>query len=69
MMVALSKYEQEMKDYLDKVILMAPCYTFSETLALPLDLGPEVNKAGVYAYNGPNFDIARICETVSEQYC
>ena len=29
MMVALTKYEQEMKNYLDKAILMAPCYTFS----------------------------------------
>ena len=38
MLAALSKYEQEMKDYLDKVTLMAPCYTFSPGLALPTEM-------------------------------
>ena len=57
MMIALSKYEQEMKNYLDKVTLMAPCYTFGPTLAIPPDMMSEMKKAGVYAFNGPNFDL------------
>ena len=69
MMIALSKYEQEMKDYLDKVTLMAPCYTWSIDPPLPLDLETEMKKAGVYAFNGPNFDLVRICATLSEEYC
>ena len=50
MMIALTKYEQEMKDYLNKVTLLAPCYTFSEDPWLPLDFEAEANKAGVYAF-------------------
>ena len=69
MMVALSKYEQDMKDYLEKVILMAPCYTFGEIAAMPLDIDTELKKAGIYAFNGPNFDLDRLCATLSEEYC
>ena len=69
MMIALSKYEQEMKDYLDKVTLMAPCYTFGPALALPLDFKPEMKKTGVYALNGPNFDLTRICADLNEVAC
>ena len=69
MMAALTKYEQEMKDYLNKVTLMAPCYTFSPAIALPVEMVTEMNNAGVYAVNGPNADVEALCATISDPYC
>ena len=69
MMIALTKYEQEMKNYLDKAILMAPCYTFSTQVGLPPEMVTEIKTAGAYAFNGPNFDIDLLCAAISEQNC
>ena len=69
MMAALTKYEQEMKDYLDKVTLMAPCYTFSPGIAIPIEMVIEMYSVGVYAVNGPNADLEVLCATISDPYC
>ena len=72
MQVALSKYEDELSNYIHRAILMAPC--------VYLNLGPDTDEIdiseqsmnsigwerelGVYAYNGPNWDrdVEVICE-------
>ena len=74
MMIALSKYETEMKNYLDRAILMAPCTIVVnanpiESLKAPGVLEAEMKKAGIYALFGPNFDKDEICEKSSAEAC
>ena len=73
----MSKYETELKNYLERAILLAPCtiITNSNPIAsfkVPGALEEEMKKADVYAVFGPNFnkyDKDTICAKVSEDAC
>ena len=74
MMIALSKYENEMKNYLERAILLAPCTIIANanpivSLTVPGVLEEEMKKAGVYALFGPNYDKEVICEKSSADAC
>ena len=66
MLVALSLFEEELINYLAKVVLIAPCYIFGPEVILPMDLMSDMKTAGVYGIFDPNWDLTRICDNASE---
>ena len=74
MMIALSKYENEMKNYLERATLLAPCTIITSanpivSLTVPGALEADMKQAGVYTLFGPNFDKDTICEKSSADAC
>lgn len=76
MMIALTKFEQELLNYVEKVNFLAPCsvlgpnaLSFIEGLKTPGTIKAELGKAGVYALFGPNFSSEVICEKSSADAC
>ena len=73
MEIALSKYDSELKNYLNRAILLAPCTVSDNSTTLPNFepgvLYDEMVKAGVYASFGPNFNTDAVCEKSSEEAC
>ena len=76
MMIALTKYEDQLQTLLDKVVLMAPCTTMGPVSARPFEsfsangvLKTELEKAGVNAIFGPNWDLDTICANSSVDVC
>jgi len=73
MLMALPKFEAQLKDYLNKVVLLAPCMFLSEegyTMLGAEEVGyytNEMKKAGVYALKGPNWDMIQIKEQASAE--
>lgn len=75
MLIALTKYEEELAKHLEKITLLAPCTLLDnpvvikpEPLTAPGSLKAELKKAGINAYFGPNWDYDAIC-AVSEPAC
>ena len=67
MMIALAKYENQLEDYLAKVIMMAPCMINVE--GFPAALVAEFDSAGVYDFFGPTWDVQKVCESASAETC
>lgn len=76
MLVALSKFEAFLAQFIEKITLLAPCMLFDPsilkafpTLQTPGTTREEFNKAGVFAYFGPNWDAEKICAESSAEAC
>jgi len=78
MLIGLSKFEEELKGYLNKAILISPCTFLDdsqinvpgfESLLAPNRMLDETAKLGVYAFNGPNWDVEAICKDGPEDLC
>jgi len=75
MLIALTKYETELSNYIHRAILLGPCHEVHEDGA-ELDLSDEaidmtgyqyIRDMGVYAVAGPTWedDLQTICDNVS----
>jgi len=76
MMIAMSKFEQDLAQYVEKVNFLGPCMTLGPNMLKPTAdllapgaLKAEFKKAGVSAYFGPNWDFDAICENSSQETC
>ena len=80
-LIALAKYETELSKYLERVVLLAPCFGYSggETKASTTKsniyaagyLKDELAKIGIYATGTSTWtdDIKKICDNLSEEVC
>ena len=77
MQAALSKYDSDMSEYLNRAVLIAPCVWLGRENG-EIDLSEEnmnsigwQRELGIYAINGPNWerDLAKICANRSEKEC
>lgn len=69
MLVSLSTFEEELKDYLEKVTLLAPCLFIAKVFQpFPpsYDMG-ELAKAEIYAYNSPSWSPEKICANSTDE--
>ena len=69
MQVALTKYEDELSQYINRVILLAPCQILGYGNEIDLsedsmNVVGEYTSIGVYAWYGPNWDqdVDTLCE-------
>ena len=79
--IALAKYEFELQNYLERAVLLAPCFGISGVdqgkksgqglVGKAEYIVDEMEKLGIYAVNSSTWDadVARICGEASEELC
>ena len=81
-MIALAKHEAELSEYLERVVLLAPCFGISGDGSTKKDsinsdvyaagkLREELEKLGIYATGTLRWQVDRdtICDELSDEFC